>query len=93
MSNTLDTLWRVIQERKANPPPGSYTAHLFAQGEQAIAKKVGEEAIEVIVATREGDARVISEAADLIYHLMVLLAARNLRWADVEAELRRRLKS
>lgn len=92
MSETLDALWHVIEDRKHNPRPDSYTARLLAAGETAIAKKVGEEAIEVIVATQEGNDRIVSEAADLVYHLMVLLAARGLSWADVEAELRRRFK-
>jgi len=92
MSDTLEALWQVIEERKHTLPAGSYTARLLTKGERAIAKKVGEEAIEVIVALQEGNERLISEAADLIYHLLVLLAARDLRWADVETELQRRLK-
>lgn len=92
MGDTLDVLWATIEDRKRRPRPNSYTARLLEAGQTAIAKKVGEEAIEVIVATQEGDERVVSEAADLVYHLMVLLAARGLRWTDVEAELRRRFK-
>lgn len=92
MGDTLDRLWAVIEDRKRHPRPDSYTARLLAAGETAIAKKVGEEAIEVIVATREGNERVVSEAADLVYHLLVLLAARGLTWEDVERELRRRFK-
>ena len=92
MSETLDALWQVIQDRKHHPRPGSYTASLFRKGETEIAKKVGEEAVEVIVAVQEGNDRIIYEAADLVYHLMVLLAARGLAWADVEAELRRRFR-
>ena len=92
MSETIRELWRVIQDRKVNPRPGSYTASLFAQGENEILKKVGEEAVEVVVAAKESDERIVYEAADLIYHLLVLLAARDLTWEDVEAELRRRFK-
>lgn len=93
MSDTLKRLYDTIQSRKANPPPGSYTAKLFAAGDVEIAKKVGEEAIEVIVASnREENARLTSEAADLIYHLLVLLAQRGVAWDAVEAELRRRMK-
>ncbi len=90
-SPILDALWATIQSRKANLPEGSYTAHLFQAGENEILKKIGEEAIEVIIAAQgEGDDRVIYESADLIYHLMVLLAQRGLTWDQVEAELARR---
>jgi phosphoribosyl-ATP pyrophosphohydrolase len=93
MSDTISTLAAIIAERKVNPPPGSYTASLFAKGEDEIVKKVGEEAIEVIVATKgQGHERIVSESADLIYHLLVLLAAKDVAWAEVEAELRRRMK-
>ncbi|GAB4504787.1 MAG: phosphoribosyl-ATP diphosphatase [Anaerolineales bacterium] len=87
----LNELFTIIQSRKQNPPHGSYTAQLFAAGEDEILKKVGEEAVEVILAAKgQGDRRVIEESADLLYHLLVLLAARDLTLADVEAELRRR---
>ena len=92
MTAILDQLWATIQSRKTTLPEGSYTTFLFGKGENEILKKVGEEAIEVIVATRESDDRVIYEAADLIYHLMVLLAARGLTWQQVESELGARLK-
>ncbi len=87
----LHELQAIIQERKANPRPGSYTASLFAAGEDEIVKKVGEEAVEVILAVKgQGDERVISETADLFYHLLVLLAQRGLTLEQVEAELERR---
>jgi len=87
----LDRLWAIIQDRKANPKAGSYTCQLLSAGEPEILKKVGEEAIEVIVAAQgEGDERLVSELADLTYHVLVLLAARGLSWTDVEAELARR---
>jgi phosphoribosyl-ATP pyrophosphohydrolase len=93
MSEILNELYRTIEERRINPPPGSYTASLFAAGDTAIAKKVGEEAIEVIVAAyEESDARLASESADLVYHLMVLLAARGVEWSAVEQELAARRK-
>jgi phosphoribosyl-ATP pyrophosphohydrolase len=64
---------------------------LLEAGENEILKKIGEEAVEVIIAAKgEGDGRVLYEMADLIYHAMVLLAARDLTWSDVEAELARR---
>ncbi len=91
MSGEVDELYAVIAARKTNPPPDSYTANLFSQGLTEIVKKVGEEAIEVIVAaTGESEARVIYESADLVYHLLVLLAARGIEWRAVEAELARR---
>lgn len=81
----------VIRDRKANPRPGSYTRQLLDAGLPRILKKVGEEAIEVIVAAQnESNERLVSELADLTYHALVLLAARDLPWADVEAELARR---
>jgi len=88
---TLHTLYQTILSRKLNPPPGSYTAQLFAAGDVEISKKVGEEAIEVIIASyKESDERLASEAADLVYHLLVLLASRNVEWSAVESELERR---
>ncbi len=93
MSDVLDQLFATIQARKTNPPSGSYTAKLFEAGENEIVKKVGEEAIEVIVAAKgQGDDRVVSEMADLVYHAMVLLAARGIAWHAVEDELARRFK-
>jgi phosphoribosyl-ATP pyrophosphohydrolase len=91
VSEILQEIYATIDGRKVNPPPGSYTAKLFAAGKTEIAKKVGEEAIEVIVAAQsEGDARLVSESADLIYHLLVLLAERGVDWRAVEQELSRR---
>lgn len=93
MSKVLQSLWRTIEDRKSNPPPGSYTAKLFAAGLPRIAQKVGEEGVETVVAgLSQGDDRVIAEMADLVYHCMVLLAARNLSWEDVETELAQRFK-
>ncbi len=87
----LKTLEATIRERIANPRPGSYTQQLVQAGEDEIVKKVGEEAVEVVLAVKgQGEARVISEVADLIYHTLVLLASRGLSLADVEAELERR---
>ncbi|MFQ6102099.1 MAG: phosphoribosyl-ATP diphosphatase [Anaerolineae bacterium] len=91
MDEVLDTLFATILERQASPRPGSYTAKLLDAGEDEILKKVGEEAMEVILAAKgQGDERLVSEVADLFYHLLVLLAARGLTLADVEAELMRR---
>jgi phosphoribosyl-ATP pyrophosphohydrolase/phosphoribosyl-AMP cyclohydrolase len=83
----------VIRDRKANPRPDSYTCQLFDGGLPQMARKVGEEAVEVVVAAQsETDERLVSELADLTYHVLVLLAARDLTWADVEAELARRFR-
>lgn len=93
MSNVIQSLFTTIQARKLNPPPGSYTAKLFADGENEILKKMGEEVVEVIVAAKgQGDDRVIYEMADLVYHSLVLLAARGLEWSQIEEELARRVK-
>jgi phosphoribosyl-ATP pyrophosphohydrolase/phosphoribosyl-AMP cyclohydrolase len=87
----LAHLEAVIQDRRANPRPGSYTCQLLDAGLPRILKKVGEEAIEVVVAAQnESDERLVGELADLAYHALVLLAARGLSWADVETELARR---
>ena len=91
MSNVLSELYATILDRQKNPRPGSYTVRLLDAGEDEILKKVGEEAMEVILAAKgQGDERLVSEVADLCYHLLVLLAQRGLTPADVEAELVRR---
>jgi phosphoribosyl-ATP pyrophosphohydrolase/phosphoribosyl-AMP cyclohydrolase len=87
----LTRLETIIADRRDHPREGSYTAKLFAAGENEIAKKVGEEAIEVVVAAKgETGERLVYELADLVYHILVLLSGRGLSWADVEAELARR---
>ncbi len=92
-SAILDELFAVIQERKANMPTNSYTAHLFERGSTEIAKKVGEEAIEVIVASAENDrGQLIYESADLIYHLLVLLAQHAIGVEELYQELAKRRK-
>lgn len=89
----LHTLDAVIHDRKSNPKEESYTSGLFREGLPKISQKVGEESTETIVAALgESDERVVREAADLFYHTLVLLAARGLGLADVEAELSRRHK-
>lgn len=93
MTDFIDALFATIQDRQANPKPGSYTNSLFDAGEDEIVKKIGEEAVEVILAAKsQGDQRVIEETADLIYHTLVLLVSRDLTWGDVEAELEKRRK-
>jgi phosphoribosyl-ATP pyrophosphohydrolase/phosphoribosyl-AMP cyclohydrolase len=81
----------VIEQRIADSPQGSYTARLFAQGPKRIAQKVGEEGLEVALAAAvESDEKVISESADLIFHLLVLLRSRGLAFESVVAELQSR---
>jgi phosphoribosyl-ATP pyrophosphohydrolase len=90
MSDQIDELYQVLRERKENPKAGSYTNQLLTD-EEEIAKKIGEEAIEVILASAsQGRERIIEETADLIYHLLVLLVANEITWEDVLAELERR---
>lgn len=87
----LATLETVIAKRASEAPEGSYTARLFAQGSRRIAQKVGEEGVEVaLAAVVEGDDKVISESADLVFHLLVLLKKRGLSLEQVVAELRAR---
>jgi phosphoribosyl-ATP pyrophosphohydrolase len=87
MDDILDELFGVILDRKANPTPGSYTATLLAGGDEVL-KKVGEEAMEVLLAGKgQSDQRLVEESADLIYHLLVLLASRGLSLDDVRREL------
>ena len=91
LGDVLDTLFDTILDRRANPRPGSYTVKLLDAGEDEMLKKVGEEAMEVILAAKgQGDERLVAEVADLCYHLLVLLASRGLTPADVGAELVRR---
>lgn len=87
----LHELFGIIQDRQVHPREGSYTARLFAGGPDLILKKVGEEAMEVILAAKgQGDQRIVEEVADLFYHTLVLLAQHGLSLTDVEAELRHR---
>jgi phosphoribosyl-ATP pyrophosphohydrolase len=74
-SGIIDELYRVIASRRGGDPGKSYTAKLFAKGRGKIAQKLGEEAVETVVAAlAEGSEEVVSESADLIYHLLVLWA-------------------
>lgn len=86
--NVLKELEEVIKDRKENPVDGSYTTRLFSEGEKEIDKKLGEESIEMIVADERD--RIISEAADLLYHLIVKLTQEDIELGDVMKELRRR---
>ena len=84
----LNKLFAIIEDRKDNPLEGSYTNSLLTAGYEKIAQKVGEEAVEVILAAgKQGRQRTIEEAADLIYHLFVLLAEQEISLTEVEKEL------
>lgn len=87
----LFDLEKLIQERKKDAPAGSYTTSLFAAGTPKIAQKVGEEAVETIIEAMKGDRdRFLNETADLLYHLLVLLADQGVTLQDVESVLRGR---
>lgn len=89
----LAQLEALIQDRKNNPQTQSYTNHLFASGVNKIAQKVGEEAVEVVIDAVAGNkASMTGEAADLLYHLLVLLAASDLQLSDVVQVLQERHK-
>ena len=91
MSDTLARLEATIASRKGADPASSYVASLFAKGRPKIARKLGEEAVEAIVAAlAEDKAELTGEAADVLFHLMVLLADCDVPLADVLAELDRR---
>jgi len=84
-------LYQIVRDRKVNPQGSSYTSSLFAAGLSRIAQKVGEEASETIVAAlAEERQRLIEEIADLTYHVLVLMAARDITPQDILAELERR---
>lgn len=84
-------LQRIIEEYKNNPQDGAYTSFLFARGVDRIAKKVGEEAVEFVIASKNEEKEgVVNEAADLLYHTMVLLSARGVKISEVCAELCKR---
>jgi phosphoribosyl-ATP pyrophosphohydrolase len=87
----LYKLFEIVEERKQNPVEGSYTNTLLNAGYEKVAQKVGEEAVEVIIAAgKQGRQRTIEESADLIYHIFVLLVQQGISLAEVETELERR---
>ena len=89
----LETLEETVLSRLEESPDGSYTAELVQSGIRRIAQKVGEEGVEVALAAVSGDRDdILSETADLVYHLLVLINSRGLRLADVVARLESRHK-
>jgi phosphoribosyl-ATP pyrophosphohydrolase len=88
---TLERIAATIEERKSGDPQKSYVARLFAEGEDAILKKIGEEATETILASKGGDRlHLVRETADLWFHCMIMLAKHGLGPLDVLAEMHRR---
>lgn len=90
MDDVLSRLEATIRARQGGDPASSYVASLFARGTAKIAQKVGEEATETVIAALAQPDKLASEAADLVFHLLVLLADAGLSLADVTAELARR---
>ena len=91
--DVLDELFAVIEDRKANLPEDSYTASLFTheKGENAVLEKIGEETTELLLAAKDDDREEIAhESADIVYHLLVLLAMNDMDLSDLRAELRER---
>lgn len=89
----LTELYRIICDRRDNPVEGSYTHRLLQAGEDEVLKKIGEEAIEVIIAAKsQGEQRLVEEVSDLAYHVLVLLAQQGIEPAQIEAELEQRHK-
>ena len=86
-------LQRILADVRKNPETGSYTSFLFVRGVDRIGKKVGEEAVELVIAAKNGEKiGIVNEAADLLYHVMVLLNATNVKISDVCVELCKRNK-
>ena len=91
MTDTLSRLAETITDRKGADPETSWTAKLLTKGPEKAAEKFGEEAVEFIIEAAKGDVSgMTNEAADVLYHLLVALAARDVPFADVLAELERR---
>lgn len=91
MNDTLQTLYKVVEGRKANPQEGSYTCYLFDKGLDKILKKVGEECSETIIAAKNGQQEdTVGEISDLLYHLTVMMVQQNIPLEAVMDELDRR---
>jgi phosphoribosyl-ATP pyrophosphohydrolase len=87
----MEELYVVVQERARSPEPGSYTNYLLDKGLDKILSSFGTQALEIIIAAKSGrKSRIVDESADLIYHLIVLLAASDIPLSDLTAELRKR---
>lgn len=91
--NVLNNLFNIVEDRKEKPVEGSYTGYLFEKGLDKILKKVGEESSEVIIAAKnENKEELIKEICDLTYHIMVLMAEKQVKLDSIERELEKRRK-
>lgn len=91
MKHVFTELYKVIEDRRANPQEGSYTCYLFDKGLDKILKKVGEECAEIIIAAKNGQKEeTVGEIADLFYHVLVMMVNEGIPLTDVTAELDRR---
>ena len=91
LSAVLDELYALLQQRKSADPASSYAASLYAKGSDAILKKLGEEAVETVIAAKNEDPKaLVYELADLWYHMLVLMAQRDIAPQQIAAELARR---
>jgi phosphoribosyl-ATP pyrophosphohydrolase len=92
MTHPLDRLAATVEARRGADPDSSWTARLLARGPETCARKFGEEAVEAVIEAVRGDRdRLTAEAADVLFHLVVMLASRDVALADVLAELDRRV--
>jgi len=91
--NSLNELYKTLETRKSADPSTSYTARLLQSGEDEIVKKIGEEAIEIILAAKgQGDQRLVEEISDLTYHILVLLVQKGIPLSAISDELNKRKK-
>jgi len=91
---TIQQLYKLIERRKATRPEGSYTTRLFDQGIDKIVKKLGEEAVETVIAAKnDSSERIVEETSDLLYHLLVTLVEKGVTLEEIQAELAKRHKS
>lgn len=87
----INDLYKIIQDRRQKMPKDSYVASLFRLGEDRIIQKVGEETTEVVIAAKnKNKKRIISEVADLLFHLLILLVSSNIALSDIKKELESR---
>lgn len=90
---TINELYKIIKDRKQKMPKGSYVASLFKAGQDKIIQKIGEEATEVVIAAKsQKKQRIISEVADLLFHVLVILVSLDIRPKEIYKELQKRSK-
>lgn len=90
---TIDELYKIIKDRKQNMPDNSYITSLFTKGTDAIIQKVGEEAVEVVIAAKSSDKKkATEEIADLWFHLLILMSNLEITPSDIDCELEKRIK-